>query len=53
MEGPVDTFNYMIAGFTVIFGVMGAYLLSLGLRWRALKREKDMLEEIVRKEGGK
>jgi len=51
MQGPAaDTFNYMIAGFTVIFGVMGAYLLSLGLRWRALKREQDMLEEVSNKD---
>ncbi len=46
MQGPADTYSYMIAGYVVIFGVILAYLASLVVRWRSLQREKSMLEEI-------
>ena len=46
MEGPADTYSYMISGYVVIFGVILAYLASLVVRWRSLQREKSMLEEI-------
>ena len=38
-QGPIETTNYMIAGYTVIFGVMAIYLVSLFLRRRNLQRE--------------
>ena len=46
MEGPADTYSYMISGYVVIFGVISAYLASLVVRRRSLLREKTMLEEI-------
>jgi CcmD family protein len=45
-EGPAQTVNYFIAGYTVIFGVMGLYLVSLILRQRNLKRDLETLEEM-------
>lgn len=42
-SGPAQTMNYMIAGFTVIFGLMGLYLLSMAVRTRNLEREVDLL----------
>ena len=46
MEGPANTYTYMIAGYVVIFGVILAYLISLFVRRRSLMREKSMLEQI-------
>jgi CcmD family protein len=44
-EAPAETTNYMIAGYTVIFGVILLYLLSLYIRQRNLKQELEILEE--------
>jgi hypothetical protein len=41
-----DTFVYMLAGFIVIFGVIGLHLLSLWVRRRNLQRDLTLLEEI-------
>ena len=49
MEGPADTLNYMIAGYGVIFGVMFIYLASLVLRWRNLRQDEELLEEMEKK----
>ena len=49
-EGPAETTNYMIAGYAIIFGVMGLYLLSLYLRRRNLNQDLEILEEL--QEGG-
>jgi hypothetical protein len=40
-----ETTNYMLAGYAVIFGAMGLYLVSLAARWRRLRRDEEMLEE--------
>jgi hypothetical protein len=48
-EGPIETTNYMLAGYTVIFGVMGLYLLSMYLRRRNLLRDLELLEELENK----
>jgi hypothetical protein len=45
-EGPIETTNYMIAGYTVIFGVMAIYLASIFVRRRNLKRDLEVLEEL-------
>ena len=43
---PYDiSIKYMIAGYTVIFIVLAAYLISLVLRFSRLKREKQLLTE--------
>ena len=46
MEGPANTLNYMIAGYAVIFTVMVIYLASLVVRWRNLRQDQEMLEQI-------
>jgi CcmD family protein len=43
-EAPAETTNYMIAGYTVIFGVILLYLLSLYIRQRNLKQDLEVLE---------
>ena len=45
-QAPIETTNYMIAGYAVIFGVMALYLVSLVLRRRNLRRDLEMLEEL-------
>lgn len=45
-QGPAETTQYMIAGFVVIFGAMGLYILSLYIRQRNLRLENQLLEEI-------
>ena len=45
-EGPADTTGYMIAGYTIIFGVMLLYLISLLVRQRNLQKDMEVLEEI-------
>ena len=47
---PLETTNYMIAGYAVIFGVMLVYLVSLFVRWRNLKRDVQMLQELEEKD---
>ena len=47
---PLETTNYMIAGYAVIFGVMLVYLVSLFGRWRNLKRDVQMLRELEEKD---
>lgn len=42
----LETTNYMIAGYAVIFGVMLLYLVSLFVRWRNLKQDVQLLEEL-------
>jgi len=48
-EGPIETTNYMIAGYAVIFGVMAIYLVSMYLRRRNLQRDLEVLEELENK----
>lgn len=49
-EGPAETTNYMILGYTVIFGVLAIYLVSLYLRQRNLKRDFELLQELDQQE---
>jgi hypothetical protein len=46
-QGPAQTQNFMIAGFTVIFGMIGFYILSLIIRCRMRNREISALQELV------
>jgi len=41
---PLETFQFMLAGFAVIFLVIGGYALSLWLRFRSMNRKLHMLE---------
>jgi len=44
--GPVNTDNYMIAGYVVSFITMGIYLFSLYIRTRNLKRDLETYESM-------
>lgn len=50
MEGPANTVSYFVAGYVVIFGIMGFYLVSLIVRWRNLKQDEAMLNQLEQKE---
>ncbi len=45
-QGPAETTIYMIAGYSVIFGVMLIYLISLIVRQRQKSRDLAELEEL-------
>ena len=45
-EMTAQTTNYMIAGFAVIFAMIGGLTISLLMRTRSLKRELTMLESL-------
>ena len=42
---PLETTNFMIMGYTVIFGVMAIYILSLKNRKKNLELDLEILEE--------
>ena len=46
MDAPANTLNYMIAGFVVFFSITAIYLVSLVLRWRAVRRDLELLESL-------
>jgi CcmD family protein len=48
-QGPANTLGYMIAGYAVIFGVIGIYVVSLVIRRRNLQRDIEMLEDSQKK----
>jgi len=49
-DAPAQTTGYMIAGYTVIFGVMFIYLVTLITRRRNLHQDLEMLEDLQRKD---
>jgi len=46
LQAPAETTGYLIAGYTVIFGVMFLYIVSLIVRSRKLKQELEILKEL-------
>ena len=46
MDAPADTLSYLIAGYSVIFGVMILYMVSLVVRWRSLTQDEVTLKEL-------
>ena len=50
MDTPANTLNYFIAGYSVIFGVMAIYLISLVVRFRNLRQDEQALEEAEKDE---
>jgi hypothetical protein len=51
-SAPADTTSYMILGFSLIFGTIGLYLLSLYIRSRNLHKDLAVLAEVEpRREG--
>ena len=45
-SGPAETTAYMIAGYAVIFGVMFLFVVSLLVRWRNLKLDLALLQDM-------
>lgn len=45
-QGPANTVAYMIAGYAVIFSVTIFYLASLVIRWRNLRQDEQLLEQM-------
>lgn len=50
MDGPANTLSYFVAGYVVIFGIMFFYLGSLIVRWRNLRQDEEMLNELEKKD---
>jgi len=46
MDAVPNTINYMAGGYIVFTVVMVVYISSLVSRWKSLKRDQQMLEEI-------
>jgi hypothetical protein len=46
-QGPADTLTYMLLGFAVILGVMGLYIANIALRFRNMRRDLKVLEDIA------
>ena len=46
MDSPANTTVYMAAGYVVIFGIMLIYLVSLVVRYRNLRQEEHLLEDL-------
>lgn len=47
MESTINTVNYFIAGYVVIFGSLIGYVISLLVRWKNLKEEEAILKESI------
>lgn len=46
IQAPADTMDFMLLGFAVILGTMGIFILSIVMRFRSLKQDLEILEEI-------
>jgi CcmD family protein len=46
LQAPAETTRYLVAGYTVIFGIMLLYVVSLIVRSRNLKREIETLKQL-------
>ena len=49
MDAPANTLTYMIAGYSVIFGIMLIYLVSLIVRWNNLRKDAELLKDLEKK----
>lgn len=49
-QGPAQTSGYMIAGFSIIIGLIGVYVMSLFLRLRKIDRAIGILRESLKDE---
>jgi hypothetical protein len=45
-ETPAETFGYLVLGYAVILGTMGLFVASLVSRFRNLRKDLELLEEI-------
>lgn len=46
LQAPAETMGFMLMGFAVILGTMALFVLSLVVRFRNLKQDLEVLEEI-------
>ena len=46
LEGPAQTFNYMLLGYGVILGCIAVLVISMLARYRSLQRDLHMLDEL-------
>ena len=46
MDTTPNTVNFMILGYSVIFGVLAVYLGSLLVRFRNLRQDEKTLDEL-------
>lgn len=46
LQAPAETTRYLVAGYTVIFGIILLYVVSLIVRSRNLKREIETLKQL-------
>ena len=46
LQAPADTFNYMVMGYAFILGLLSLYLISIAVRFRNLRREIVLLEQV-------
>jgi len=49
LDGPAQTFNYMLLGYAVILGCVAILVIGLVARYRALKRELQMLQDLEKR----
>ena len=52
-DGPAQTFSYMLLGYGVILACVGALVVSIAARYRALKHELQRLQELERQDQGR
>ena len=50
MNSTINTVNYFIAGYVIIFGSIIGYVLSLLVRWKNLKQEEEILTDSIDQE---
>jgi hypothetical protein len=46
LQAPAETFNYMVMGYAFILGVLSLYIVSIFVRFKRLKQEVELLEEV-------
>ena len=50
MNSTINTVNYFIAGYVIIFGSIIGYVISLLVRWKNLKQEEEILTDSIDQE---
>lgn len=50
MEPTPNTLNYMLSGYAIFAIVFFGYLAYLALRWKNLRAEEKMLDEMEKKQ---
>lgn len=45
-EGTPDTLNFLYYGLVAVFGILGAFIVSMWVRYRNLRRDEALLREL-------